>query len=146
MHVPSKLDQTNQEVLVNEYEESHKNKGEDDPICFGDGCHPQCNSIPASDRVRRGVEKELKSNCGRGRMNINGAVDIDTLKTVTNFSDSINSQSTFCLFKKLEAKNPDAKAIHFIVDNAMFYKSQWGKEEWQDSRGVLRYDFFKPNF
>ena len=81
-----------------------------------------------------GQEKELKSNCGRERVNINGAVDIDTLETVTNFADSINSQSTMRLFDKLEAKHPDAKKIHVIVDNATYYKSQMVKVYLKHSR------------
>ena len=32
------------------------------------------------------------------------------------------------LFDKLEAKHPDAKVIHVIVDNAMYYKSVLAKE------------------
>jgi transposase len=78
---------------------------------------------------RRGQEKELKSNCGRQRVNINGAVDVTTLETVTDFTDSVNAPSTIRLFGKLEAKHPPVKEIHVILDNAMYYRSKI-LEEW----------------
>jgi hypothetical protein len=69
-----------------------------------------------ASRRGEGVEVALRS-----RANINGAVDIDTLETVTDFAGSIHSQSTMRLFKKREAKHPDAEVIHVIVDNATYY-------------------------
>jgi transposase len=145
-HVPGKLDPAKQEAFLDEYEKLRKTKGENDPIYFGDGCHPQFNSIPAYGWIRCGVEKELKSNCGRERVNINGAVDIDTLETVTDFADSVNSQSTLRLFAKMEAKHPHAQVIHLIVDNATYYKSQLVKEYLHGSRIVLHYlPGYSPN-
>ncbi|MCL2116993.1 MAG: IS630 family transposase [Planctomycetaceae bacterium] len=129
-HVLGKLDPAKQAEFIAAYEKLRKNQGKNDPVYFGDGCHPQFNSIPAFGWIRRGVEKELKSNCGRERVNIHGAVDIDTLETVTDCTDSINSQSTMCLFDKLEAKHPDEK----IVDNATYYKSLLVKECLKTSR------------
>ena len=146
-HVPGKLDSAKQAAFIAEYEKLRKNQGKNDPVDFGDGCHPQFNSIPAFGWIRRGEEKELKSNCGRRRVNINGAVDIDTLETVTDFADSVNSQSTIRLFDKLEAKHPDAKVIHVIVDNAKYYKSQMVKEYLEESKMKLHFlPGYSPNW
>jgi transposase len=133
-HVPGKLDPAAQKEFVAKYRRLRKTKGKNDPVYFADGCHPQFNSIPAFGWIRRGVDKELKSNSGRQRVNINGAVDIDSLETVTDFSDSVNSQSTIRLFKKLELKHPDAEKIHVIADNARYYKSKAVKEYLKHSR------------
>jgi transposase len=145
-HVPGKLDPVKQAEFIVEYAKLRKNQGENDPVYFGDGCHPQFNSIPAFGWIRRGVEKELKSNSGRDRVNINGAIDIHTLETVTDFTDSINSQSTMRLFDKLESKHPDAEVIHVIVDNATYYKSQLVKEYLTTSRIKIRFlPGYSPN-
>ena len=145
-HVPGKLDPAKQAAFLKEYEKLRKNQGKNDPVYFGDGCHPQFNSIPAFGWIRRGVEKELKSNCGRKRVNINGAIDIDTLETVTDFTKSVNSQSTIRLLKKLEAKHPDAKKIHVIVDNATYYKSRLVKEWLKTSKIKLHFlPGYSPN-
>ena len=145
-HVPGKVDPEKQAAFIAAYEKLRKNQGKNDPVYFGDGCHPQYNSIAAFGWIRRGVEKELKSNCGRERVNINGAVDIDTLETVTDFTDSINSQSTIRLFDKLEAKHPVADVIHVIVDNATYYKSQLVKEYLETSRIKIHFlPGYSPN-
>ena len=81
----------------------------------------------------------MNSNRGRERVNINGVVDIDTLETVTDFTDGINSQSTMRLFEKLELKHPNAKVIHVIVDNATYYKSRLVKEWLKTSKIVIRF-------
>jgi transposase len=145
-HVPGKLDPAKQKAFIKEYEKLRKNQGENDPVYFGDGCHPQYNSIPAFGWIRRGKEKELKSNSGRERVNINGAIDIDTLETVTDFTDSINSQSTMRLFDKLEAKHLDAEVIHLIVDNATYYKSDLVNEYLKTSRIKIHFlPGYSPN-
>lgn len=145
-HVPGKLDPEKQADFLDEYAKLRKNKGKNDPIYFADAVHPQHNSIPSYGWIRRGKDKELKSNGGRKRVNINGAVDIDTLETVTDFAKTINGASSLRLFKKLEAKHPKAKAIHVILDNASYYISKWLKEKLKDSKIVLHYlPGYSPN-
>jgi transposase len=91
-------------------------------------------------------EKELKSNCGRQRVNINGAVDVTTLETVTDFTDSVNAQSTIRLFGKLEAKHPSAKEIHVILDNASYYRSKILAEWLKTARIKVRFlPSYSPN-
>jgi transposase len=43
------------------------------------------------------------------------------------------------LFQKLEAKHPDAKVIHPIVDNATYYKSKPVKEYLKTSKIVIHF-------
>ena len=95
---------------------------------FADATHPQHNSVPSYGWIKKGTEKELKANCGRQRLNINGAIDIETLEPVTSFYDTINAQAALDLFRKIEAKHPDADAIYIIVDNARYYRSRLLKE------------------
>ena len=66
-HVPGKVDPIKQAAFIAEYEKLRKKQCKNDPVYFGDGCHPQFNSIPDSsvwlDSSRRGegVEVELRS-------------------------------------------------------------------------------------
>ncbi|MCP5004368.1 MAG: hypothetical protein GY941_10595 [Planctomycetes bacterium] len=43
-------------------------------------------------------------------------------------SDTINSQSTISLLKKIESKHPDAKSVYTICNNARYYRSKKAKE------------------
>jgi len=145
-HRPGKLDPAKQAEFIAEYKTLRENKGENDPFYFGDACHPQFNSIPAYGWIRRGVDKELKANHGRERVNINGAVNIDTMEIVTDFADSVNSQSTIRLFRKLETMHPDADVIHVITDNAKYYKSKVLKKFLEKSKIEMHFlPGYSPN-
>ena len=122
-HVPGKQDPAQQQAFLKEYEQIKAVKGKNDPIYFADATHPHHNSIPSYGWIKTGQEKALKANCGRQRLNINGAIDIETLEPVTGFYDTINAQSTIDLFGKIEARHPDADVIYIIVDNARYYRS-----------------------
>jgi len=127
-HVPGKQDPAKQQAFLEEYEQLSASKGENDPIYFADATHPQHNSVPSYGWIKKGQEKELKANCGRQRLNINGAINIETFESTTGFYDTINAQATIDLFTKIEAKHPDADAIYIIVDNARYYRSSLLKE------------------
>jgi transposase len=127
-HVPGKQDPARQQAFLEEYEQLRASKGDNDPIYFADATHPQHNSIPSYGWIKKGQEKELKANCGRQRLNINGAINIETFESTTGFYDTINAQAAIDLFTKIEAKHPDADAIYIIVDNARYYRSSLLKE------------------
>ena len=127
-HVPGKQDPQKQQAFLEDYDRLKATKGKNDPIYFANATHPQHNSVPAYGWIKRGQDKELKANCGRQRLNINGAINIETLEPVTGFYDTINAQATIDLFTKIEAKHPEADVIYIIVDNARYYRSCLLKE------------------
>ena len=133
-HVPGKQDPAQQQVFLEEYEQIKADKGKNDPIYFADATHPQHNSIASYGWIKKGQEKALKANCGRQRLNINGAINIETLEPTTGFYDTINADSTIDLFSKIEAKHPEAKTIYVIVDNARYYRSRLLKEYTGDTK------------
>jgi len=123
-HVPGKQDPAQQEAFLREYERLKARKGKKDPIYFADATHPQHNSIPAYGWIKKGQEKKLKPNCGRQRLNINGAINLETREPMVRFYAAINAQSAMDLFARLEARHPRAKVIYVIVDNARYYRSR----------------------
>ena len=127
-HVPGKQNPAQQQVFLDEYERIKAQKGKNDPIYFADATHPQHNSIPSYGWIKKGQEKELKANCGRQRLNINGAMNIETLEPMVRFDETINAQSAKDLFAQIEARHPMAKVIYIIVDNARYYRSRWLKK------------------
>ncbi len=142
-HVPGKQDPIKQQAFLEEYEQIKASKSQNDPIYFADATHPQHNSIPSYGWIKTGREKELKANCGRQRLNINGAINIETLEPTTGFYDTINANSTIDLFSKIEAKHPEAKRIYIIVDNARYYRSRLLKEYTEGTKIKL---IFLPSY
>ncbi len=123
-YVPGKADREAQEQFLAEYEKLQETKGKDDPIYFMDAVHPQHNPVRACGWIKRGEDQEVRTNAGRERININGAIDLDRLEPVVRFDPTIDSDSTLALFAQLEAVNPNATAIYIICDNAPYYRSR----------------------
>ena len=88
-----------------------------------DGTHPQHNSVAAYGWIKKGATKELKSNTGRRRLNINGAIDIENTSISVDYGVSINAQSTISLLEEIELKHTEAENIYVICDNARYYRS-----------------------
>jgi len=143
-HVPGKLDPVAQKAFVAEYEKLLETKGENDPVYFVDAVHPQHNSIPAYGWIRRGKEKLLESNGGRKRVNINGGVNIHSLDIVTDFTKSVNKESSLRLLEKIESKHPDAEEIHVFLDNASYYKAKWLRNELKLKGSKIILHFLPP--
>ena len=94
------------------------------------GTHPQHNTHCAHGWIKRGQNKEIKTNSviqlgGRQRVNINGVVNAhDPTDVVIEESSSINAQSTIALLKKLEQKNKSLQRIFVVADNARYYRNR----------------------
>jgi transposase len=132
--VPGKADPEAQEAFLVEYENIKNNKGEDDPVYFMDAVHPQHNPVIACGWIKRGEDREVRSNTGRRRVNINGAIDLERLEPVVRFDDTINTDSTIALFEQLEQVNLAATWIYVICDNARYYRSKAVKAYLKTSR------------
>jgi transposase len=122
--VPGKADAAAQKEFLKDYENLKRNSGEDDMILFMDATHPQHNPVISYGWIKRGKTHPIKSNTGRRRLNINGAIDIQSLSAEFRFDDSIDATSTMALFEQIEYAHPHAKRITIICDNARYYRSK----------------------
>ncbi len=121
--IPGKANAELQKAYLKMLEEILTNKGEHDAHYYLDGVHPQHNTQLAYGWIKKGQDKVVKSNSGRQRININGALNADTLEVIIRTDDTINTQSTLKLFEMLEQKHPNAEAIFITLDNAKYYKN-----------------------
>jgi len=146
-HIPGKADRQAQEAFLAEYETLKSSKTPEEPIYFMDAVHPQHNSMPACGWIKKGTEFPLQANCGRQRLNINGAVDVTNLKVVTRMDQTINAQSTIALLKQIEKKHPGDYPIHIIADNARYYRSVAVKEYLAEHRrmDLISLPAYSPN-
>ena len=102
--------------------------GKNDKIYFADANHPHHNSMPSYGWIKKGEKKELQTNSGRQRLNLHGAIGPVSLHFIVREDSRINSDSTLRLIKEIERKNPFAKKVYMIVDNASYYHSEIVKE------------------
>jgi transposase len=126
--VPGKADAARQEAFVAEYRKLKEHKGKNDPIYFMDAMHPQHNVEPVYGWIEKGVTKEVPSNTGRARLNINGALNSETHEVVFREDERINAQSTVALLQQIEQAHACSSHIYVIADNAPYNRSREVKE------------------
>ena len=84
--VPGKANKEAQELFIIEYGRL-KSEGK---IYFADSTHPMHNPVISYGWIKKGEGFEVLTNCGRHRLNINGAVDIESLDVITRTCDWVN--------------------------------------------------------
>lgn len=132
--VPGKADPQAQRAFLAKYAELKKNKGPNDVIVFMDAVHPQHNPVLGYGWIKRGKDHEVRSNSGRKRLNINGAIDLERMEPVVRYDDTINADSTIALFDQLLLAYAYAACIHVICDNARYYRSKAVQAYLENSR------------
>ena len=119
--VPGKADRKKQEEFVKEYNDL-KSQGE--TIYFGDASHPTHNTAIKYGWIKRGRDFEIKTNSGRDRLNINGAINIDTMDVVAHEYETINQYSICDFLAQLRGIHKDGERITLILDNAGYNKAK----------------------
>lgn len=122
LQVPGNLNPEEQEEFLVELEALlHDARTDEEAIYFADGVHPQHNTRASYVWAKKGKEKEIRSNTGRRRVNITGAVNFcDPSDVEIVEADCVNGQTTQQLFQKLLDKHPDKERIYILVDNAKY--------------------------
>ena len=106
--VPGKAKTEEQEAFLEEYNEV-KDKG---LVYFADSTHPMLNPILSAGWIRKGKEYEVKTNSGRQRVNINGAIEMKTLNVVSRSCKRVNGSSMCDLLRAIRLKHSKAKKIY----------------------------------
>ena len=66
----------------------------------------------------------IKAISGRKRLNIQGALDLETFQFTFVEGEKINAQKMWQMLEKLEARNPARKVIHVFLDNARYHHTK----------------------
>jgi len=118
--VPGKADASKQQGFLNQYN-GIKAHG---PVYFADSTHPMLNPILASGWIRKGTEFTVKTNSGKQRININGAIEISSLDVIARCCETVNKISICELLRAIRSKNPDEDKIYLVLDNAAYNRAR----------------------
>lgn len=144
--VPGKADPARQEAFVADYRELKETVGTETPIYFTDAVHPLHNPVLSQGWIRRGQAREIRSNTGRRRLNIHGAIDIQSHTAVIRYEDWVNADAVVRLMQEIERRHPEAPEIYFISDNAPYYRAKAVTEYLAGSRiKILYLPPYSPN-
>ena len=142
--VPGKADVDKQTAFLQTYGEIKEELGANDQIYFADSTHPEHNTKPSYGWILKGKanDKFVKTNTGRERLNLNGALSLRDKTAVALEEATVNSFSVVRLFNRLDAKHPVGK-IHLILDNASYHHSKLVKS-WLKKHRRFKLHFLPP--
>jgi transposase len=122
--VPRQLDPARQAAFIREYEALLNRLGEDEAVLFGDAVHPTHDVRPAGCWAPKGVTVAIEQTSGRDRLNIHGAIDLETGKTRMIEVLTVDALSTIALLAAIEAMYPSKRWIHVFLDNARYHHAE----------------------
>lgn len=139
--IPGKVDRLKQEVFLKTYQDTTSGLGTNDRIYFLDSTHPQHNTQPSYGWILKGKanDKYIKTNSGRDRLNLNGALSFKDKTAIVLEEKTINKEATLNLLEAIKKKQKNGK-VYLILDNAKYHHARVVKN-W-----VLNHPRFKLMF
>jgi len=122
--VPAKADQSRQEAFIETYKELKATKNPDEIILFCDSAHPQHQTKVRCGWIKKGVRKCVKMTARQKRVNIIGAIELDTHHVEYAEVEWINVESLKKFSDQLCAAYSNVSKIHLILDNAGYHKNK----------------------
>jgi transposase len=116
--VSSKMDPQKQRKFISSYEKLMNGLEADEMVMFADAVHPTYGAQPVGCWVPKGMAVAVEQTTGRERVNIHGALDLETGATCMLAVDVVNATSTIALLQTIEARFPNKRVIHVMLDNA----------------------------
>ncbi len=120
--IPGKVSIEKQELFKAEYQALKQTKKAEDKIYFLDAAHPHHNNEPFYGWIYKGEEKAIRTNTGRERVNLNGALNLEDMAITVLNEETINSYAIMRLILTIEEKQIQGK-IYLIMDNASYNHS-----------------------
>jgi transposase len=120
----SKLDPDKQAAFIKSYENLLNQLGDDEAVLFGDAVHPTHAVRPVGCWAPKDTPVAVEQTSGRQRLNIHGAIDLETGRTRMIEAATVNAISMIMLLRAIEAMYPGKRLIHLFVDNARYHHAK----------------------
>src|SRR5208282_2897858 len=91
---------------------------------LSDAVHPTHAVRPVGCWAPKDIQLAVPQTSGRQRLNIHGAIDLETGKTRMIEAATVNAMSTIMLLMAIEAMYPGKRLIHLFVDNARYHHAR----------------------
>ena len=122
--IPKNLDPARQRAFIEAYERLLNGLASDEAVLFADAVHPTHEARPAGCWAPKGERIALEQTSGRQRLNIHGAIDLETGQTVIRDVLTVDTDSTIALLTALEVRYHGHRRIHVFLDNARYHKAR----------------------
>ncbi len=122
--VPDRIDAETQQKFIDAHEDLRNSLGPDEAVVYVDAVHPTHQAKPAGRWLPRGQRCALPAASGRDRLNLHGAIDLETGQTRIMDVQTVDAASTIALFEALERANSTMSRIHVFLDNARYHHAR----------------------
>jgi len=122
--VSRKLDPARQAAFIEAYENLLNHLSDDEAVLFGDAAHPTHAVRPVGCWGPKDTQVAVAQTSGRQRLNIHGAVDLETGQTRMLEVATVDAARTIMLLMAIEAMYPGKRMIHLFVDNARYHHAK----------------------
>ncbi len=122
--VSSKLDEAKQKAFIEAYEALLNGLPDDEAVMFADAVHPTHAARPTGCWAPKETKVAIDQTSGRQRLNIHGAIDLETGKTRMLDVLTVDAMSTIALLMAIEALYPALRLIHVFMDQAKYHHAK----------------------
>jgi hypothetical protein len=126
--MPRALDDARQQAFIDEYENLLNTMGADEAVAFVDAVHPTHPVRPAGCCARKEVAVAVEQTTGRERLNIHGAINLETGQTQILAVDKVSAESFIKLLGEIEATHAAMRLSNVFVDNGSYHHAHIVKE------------------
>jgi transposase len=132
--VSRKLDPAKQEAFIKAYNALLNHLEADEAVLFADAVHPTHAVRPVGCWAPKETPVAVEQTSGRQRLNIHGAIDLETGQTRMLDVTTVDAVSTIQLMIALMAMYPRKRVIHLFLDNARYHHAKL-VQEWLKQPG-----------
>ena len=115
------LDARKQQAFIEAYDKLLNSLSPDEAVVFADAVHPTYAARTMGCWAPKTEDLAVAQTSGRQRLNIHGALDLETGKTAMIEVESVDAASTIKLLEAVEAMYPLLALIHVFLDNARYH-------------------------
>jgi transposase len=126
--IPRRLDEAKQKAFIEGYEKLLNSLGDDEAVLFADAVHPTHAARPVGCWAPKEETLAIEQTSGRQRLNIHGAIDLESGQTRMMEVETVDASSTIRLLEAIEALYPMLALIHVFLDNARYHHARLVQE------------------
>jgi transposase len=143
--IPRKLNEEKQKAFIAGYEKLLNSLGDNEAVLFADAVHPTHAARPVGCWAPKQDKLAIEQTSGRQRINIHGAIDLETGQTRMIDVETVDAASTITLLEAIEALYPLLALIHVFLDNARYHHAKL-VQEWLARPGCRIKLHFIPTY
>jgi len=126
--IARKLDEDKQKAFIEKYDKLLNSLGNNEAVLFADAVHPTHAARPVGCWAPKQDKLAIEQTSGRERINIHGAINLETGQTRMIDVQTVDAASTITLLEAIEALYPLMMLIHVFLDNARYHHAKLVQE------------------